>query len=326
MSAPHSTTERVCARPGCGVRFTPKTARRVFCSDSCRAQFSKRSVSKNPARAAAAKAPVTATAAAWEPPSGAPPPCHLAEACPACGGDLFTTGRGTLRVCMGTCHRRVTPSGVRAPYERGASAGRQVKSQRERDLEALSLARSKGVMLAQLAQLAADDRLHPESRPVVEWFAEQVRSAGTAARLDELAALLPEASIRRRHWWQGAPDAIEAGTYDDEDDQGDDEYEDYDDEQDDEPAELAAPPAIAAQQQRERATWADALAARGWRLADRDGSGTCQITGDGARCTQPIGGHPPVTDRFARSGWTCSAHYYALGSAVTSINRERGIT
>jgi hypothetical protein len=121
-----------------------------------------------------------------------------------------------VRACL-ACSTRITPPGVLAPYRRdGQAPARQVKSQRESDLEALDLAGRKGVMLAQLRAVADDDRLHPESLPKIEWFAEQVKGAKTDARLDELAGLLGEAGIRRRRWWQGQPAAITAG-YSDED-------------------------------------------------------------------------------------------------------------
>jgi len=75
-------------------------------------------------------------------------------------------------------------------------------------------------MLAQLAAMAADDRLHPESVPVVEWLTGEVRAAGTSTRLDELAELAadPAAGIRRRRWWQDQPAAIEADGWDHDDD------------------------------------------------------------------------------------------------------------
>ncbi len=155
---------------------------------------------------------------AWEPSSERRRLWQVNEACPECGGGgLHTRGRGTIRVCP-TCERRVIPPGVAAPYERGGQAVRQVKSQRERDLEAVALAQRKGIMLTQLGALAADKRLHPDGLPVVEWFADEVRAAKSDDRLTELAELLPESGIRRR---QGEPAAIEAPDYNDED-QGDD--------------------------------------------------------------------------------------------------------
>ena len=85
---------------------------------------------------------------------------------------------------------RVVPAGVAAPYDR-ADQIRQVRSQREIDLAEIGLARRKGVMLGQLGELAANPRLDQASVPVVEWFREQVHTARSDGRLDELAALLP---------------------------------------------------------------------------------------------------------------------------------------
>jgi hypothetical protein len=167
---------------------------------------------------AAPGAPGSAASAlwAWEPPSEPPRPVLVDESCPDCGSLLWAGGRGTRRVCA-ACGGSVVPHGVRAPYERGAAV-RRVRSQRERDLEALDVAGRKGVMLRQLRTLADDERLASGSAPKVEWFAEQVRAAQSGARLDELAALLPEAGIRRAHWWQGAAPALGAAYDGDEDD------------------------------------------------------------------------------------------------------------
>jgi hypothetical protein len=113
---------------------------------------------------------------------------------------------------------------VAAPYDRGGQAVRQVKSQRERDLEAIALAQRKGIMLSELGALAKDERLHPDSLPVVEWFAAEVQTARSDDRLTELAGLLPESGIRRRRWWQREPAAIEVADYDSEDESGEYEY------------------------------------------------------------------------------------------------------
>ena len=139
---------------------------------------------------------------------------------------------------------------------------RQVKSQRERDTEAIGLAQRKGVMLAQLAGLAADDRLDPVSVPIIEWFREQVKDARGGGRLDELNELLPESGIRRRRWWQGRPAAIEAG--EDEDDEDED---DEDGTEDEDPASRAAPAGI---------DYAAGLAVREW-VWKPHGPGLCQL-------------------------------------------------
>ena len=111
------------------------------------------------------------------------------------------------------------------PYARGEAASRrQVKSQAERDLEVLALEDRKGPMLDQLDALADDDELDTASRRKVGWFRDQVESAQSDARLDELAALFPRAGIRRRRWWHDEPVAEldSAGSGYDGDGQGDD--------------------------------------------------------------------------------------------------------
>jgi hypothetical protein len=209
-----------------------------------------------------------------------------------------------------------------APYERGAGAVRTAKSQRERDLEAIAVASRKGVMLAELGQLAADDRLHPQSRTVVEWFAEQVKAAGADGRLDELAALLPKAGIKYRRFWQGRP-ALPSG-YAEADEDEDDYPGDHDghDGQDDEAAALPAVPPVAAAAggQPRRMTWAMALTALGWRLYPVVDDGGCQVMGPRGRCGDPetphhIGGH-------TGPGWVCSPHHAALCTAISNYNER----
>lgn len=290
--------ERVCARDGCGQTFTPKTVRRVYCSDSCRALTSvtKRSVSESGTARPAGRRPAAGTAApavalTWEPPAEPRYPCMTTEPCPHCDQPL--KGTRTLRAC--TAHLRVTPRGVRAPYERDTGTGRQVKSQRERDLDAIRLAKRKGFMLAQLDRLGADDRLHPESRPVVEWFAEEVKTAAAGARLDELAALLPDADIRRAHWWQGTPAEIEPADYND-DGQAD---------------ELAADEPLALGPAPARATdYAGAMAVLGWRMTREPVDG-CQVGACGA----------PWAEHIATASWAgglaCRRHLAALDQVIT---------
>ena len=300
-----------------------------YCSDSCRALASsanrkrnetKRTVSDNrPAQVATVTAIRPPGPLTWEPPSEPRSAYRTAEPCPACGNPLMAEPRGIWRAC-GTCGGLVTPPGVTAPYASGSNAPqRQVKSQRERDLEALALAGRKGVMLAQLRALADDDRLHPESLPKVEWFAEQVRAAGTDARLDELAELLAVAGIRRRRWWQGQPAAIEAPVYDDEDQAGGLDYDDEDDEDDEYPARavLATPASIAAQQHRTQPqpmTWADAIAVSGWRLSPTIGG--CQIVEESRLCGAE-------TTNSITGGWLCGRHYYALCQVITNARHGR---
>ncbi len=212
---------------------------------------------------------------------------------------------------------------------------RRVRSQRERDLDAIELAKRKGIMISQLGQLAADDRLHPESRPVVEWFAQQVRDAAAGTRLDELAALLPGAGIRRAHWWQGSPAAIETEPYDGEDDgedQGDDAEDDadYPDDQGiNAPSRAESPkfspvtystpralpvsnlpgPAWTRPGPAEAMTWAEALALLGWRIVP-DAAG-CQVSEGAAAC----GGTGSIRN-IGAEGRACYQHYQGLASVI----------
>jgi hypothetical protein len=313
-------TVTVCC-PGCGLTWNvarrpdgtlPKTARCALRRGGCG-----RTV-KVPRRAAAVPGPAGITI--WDPPSEPRQPRPASKPCPDCGeARVYASERGTVRVCVG-CRRRVTPPGVLAPYERGAEVTRAAKSQRERDLEALELARRKGVMLVQLDELAADDRLDHASRPVIDWFRDEVKAASNGARLDELAALLPQAGIRRRRWWHGKPAALTTG-YDEDDEDDEDGYAVYDDEdQADEPARVIAIPAA----QQRRATWADGFAAYGWRLAPRDYSYICPVITSKGRCRHPVSVHPPVTDGIVSYGWPCEYHYAALSEACNTLNKRRG--
>lgn len=168
----------------------------------------------------------------------------------------------------------MVPAAVQAPYARGQDAAqRQVQTQAERDLAALALARRKGIMLAQLDAVADDDRLAEESRPVIEWFRDEVKAARSEARLEELAELYPQAGIRRRRRWQGAPAALESLP---DDGWEQDDEEDQDDEQTSSGADgrrlaiVAAPGATAG------VDFAAELAAREWVFRPH-GTGICQL-------------------------------------------------
>jgi hypothetical protein len=274
-----------------------------------------------------------ALAPAWDPPSPPRTNRRTAEDCPGCGTPgLIASPRGTLRICD-QCKTLAMPAAVAAPYERGAGSTREARSQRERDLEALQLASRKGAMRSQLDAIADDDRLTPDSRAVVEWFAEQVKAATTQARLDDLVTLYAEQKIRRRGWLSGRPAALTSG---DEDDYDDEDYDDYDGEDDqaddDHPGPgtaviLATPASIAGQQHRaqpKRATWAEALAACGWRIQPVAEWSGCQVTnGAGRMCGDQQ--TPHSTGAGAGGGWTCSAHHGALLAALAVINQERGL-
>jgi len=238
-----------------------------------------------------------AAAAPWEPPSEPRGFARTGGTCPDCHAPVMTEPRGTTLWCSG-CKSAVTPPAVLAPYQRGAQVTRAAKSQRERDLEALALARRKGAMGAQLAALADDERLTPDSAAVVAWFAEQVKAAASGARLDELVELFADAGIRRRRFWQGKPAALTAG---------------YDEDQADEPAPprpaLAAVPAVPHQM-----TWAEAIAASGLRVAPHLSG--CQLTEHGLQCS----GWP---GRHIGSAWICGPHYEALAAVINDYNRQQ---
>lgn len=271
----------------------------------------------------------TGPAQGWDPPGGPRAAYRSTDQCPRCSALLLATPRGTVRACSGpACPGLAAPPGVLAPYRRGQDVTRTVTSQRERDLAAIELARRKGLMLAQLAALAGDPRLDPASVPVIDWFREQVKDASGGTRLGELAALLPEADIRRRKWWQGRPAAIQAPAprYAGEDDDDGQDYEDQDDEDDEDqdedevpPAALATPASIAAQQHRAQPqpmTWARAITACGWRLSPVTGG--CQIIEHAGLCGAALGGS--IT-----GGWVCAGHYAGLCAVITEHNRRAGL-
>jgi hypothetical protein len=96
------------------------------------------------------------------------------------------------------------------------------------DLEAIGLVRRKGAMLAQLGEVAGDDRQPADSRPIAEWFIDEVRAAKSHGRLEELTALLPHTGIRRKRWWHPRPAAIESDDYVEDDEDQDDPDDDAD--------------------------------------------------------------------------------------------------
>jgi hypothetical protein len=270
--------------------------------------------------------------AGWDPPSEPRAAYRTAGQCPKCGTPgLIASPRGTVRGCL-TCKGRVIPAGVAAPYERGTGSTREARSQRERDLEALELARRKGIMRGQLDAIADDGRLTPESLAAVEWFAEQVKAATTGQRLDELADLYAVQKIRRRGWLQGRPPAITAGYAEDDDDgQGDDDQDD-DDWPDPDAARtavaLATPATIAGQQHRAQpqpTSWVEAIAALGWRLAFVQSWDGCQIIADGIRCTSQEAGHHVGSSSPTAGGWACEQHFQQIVAVLYDTNRARGI-
>ena len=312
--------ERTCARDGCDQTFTPKTARRVYCSDSCRALVSKRSVSKSGA-ASSARTRVAAVAAiepalTWEPPSEPRMTYQTAEPCPACGTLLTAEPRGTWRGCL-TCKRAVAPPGVSAPYASGANAPqRQVRSQRERDQEARALEARRQRLADELAAIAEDKRLTSESRGALKWYRAEVDQAKTMSRLDDLVEQFGGERLTRTGWLaRPAVAEIEAADYDDGETDGDWEEADW---SEDTPQAIAP----AARVVSGRAwtlpgpagamTWAGALARLGWRIVPSVTG--CQISEGAAPCGQ-------WATRNADGAPMCHDHYQSLAAVITRSPR-----
>ena len=283
----------------------PKTARCAQYRGGCGR------VVKVPQQAASAPPSVPATAAmavGWDPPSDPREPRRVAEQCPQCrAGEVWASPRGTIRACdsCGT----VPPRGVAAPYERGSGSTREARSQRERDDDAKKTVVLAGEFLRRVDALAADPRIHPASGDLLGWYSEEIadaRKARNGQRLAELAAEF-DADTAAGHFRQGQPAAITTG---EDDDDADDFAEDDDFADDDGPGTevvLATPDSIAAQRQRaqpQEMTWAEALAALGWRIMPLPEWDGCQIaTLNGARCA-PAGHHVPrrAAERAGRLG------------------------
>jgi hypothetical protein len=316
---PMVTVQRACEY--CGEPFTPSRSDARYCSSSHRAMASKRNRNPQPATAVVAdrRRPAVSvsraeTALTWEPVTAPRRAYVTAEPCPDCGTMLLAEPQGTWRACP-QCKHPVIPAAVLAPYTGGQQGSeRRVVSQRERDLAAIALERRRGLMLAQLAALAADSRLHPESASVVDWLASEVRAAKSETRLDELAGLAadPAAGIRRRHWWHRGLPAIETAYVDDDDDLDDD----YDDDGEPPAALPAVAPAVVRAAPQDM-TAAAALDILGFRLSAV--AGGCQIIDQDELCG--------AETRFmvaSRTGhaWICTAHNEAICRLITRRERE----
>ena len=204
-----------CRRCGEPISTRARAGNTIRCPSCGHAQRLQLPGQISPLGAAGTLSATAAPVPVWDAPSGPQRASITAEPCERCQEPLYATPRGTWRGC-GTCASPTTPPAVRTPYARGEAASqRQVKSQAERDLEVLALEDRKGPMLDQLDALACDDKLDTASVRKVGWFREQVESARSDARLDELAGLYPRAGIRRRRWWNGEPVAeLDSGGYD----------------------------------------------------------------------------------------------------------------
>lgn len=271
--------------------------------------------------------PAAAPAAGWNPPSAPRPERDAAEPCGKCGSAVKTDRRGITRWCP-ACNMLITPPGVLAPYERGSDVTRAARSQRERDDDAKKTVLIAGEFLRRVRGMLDDPKIHSASADLLGWYDEEITEARRsrdgrrlAELADEFTADREAGAFRRLHWWQGQPAALEA-TH-----EGDD-YEDDDDGQDDEPAAvtLATPASTAAQPQPaqpRKMTWAEALAACGWRIASA--TGTCQVIDEHGRHCEAGTGSPPITDQIGRHAWLCQWHYGTLGAAIIETNRSRGV-
>jgi hypothetical protein len=247
-------------------------------------------------RPAAAVAAVPAATLIWEPPSARYYPRMTTEPCPHCGEPL--KGTRTLRACV--VHLRVTPRGVRAPYERETGPGRQVKSLRERDAEGRVLEARRERLASELETALADKRLTPEARGTLKWYRAEVDKAQTIARLDDLveqarAERLPRSGALTRP----AAAELEPPGYDDED-QDDGDWEDDEDE-----PEVLAPASAVIDLRAE-------LAARGCWVRDDAPAGRCSIITNIGPCTL-------VGARLIGGVLICDGHWRAL----TGSSRRR---
>lgn len=320
-----ATLERACEY--CGELFTPARSDARYHRAACRAAASRAGsqpkrtrtdtrTDRRTDRAPAVSASRTEAALTWEPVTAPRRAYVTAEPCPECGTMLLAEPQGTWRACP-QCKHAVVPAAVLAPYAGGQEGSeRRVVSQRERDLAAIALERRRGLMLAQLAALADDSRLHPESAGVVDWLASEVRTAKSETRLDELAELAadPAAGIRRRRWWHSELPAIETTYADDDQDYDDDDDDDQD--YDDEPAPVrASVPVVSSPRE---LTAASAAGMLGFRLSPVVGG--CQIIDQDELCGAET--RFMIATRTGGPAWICIAHNEAIGRLITRHDRE----
>ena len=315
------TAVRTCAGPGCTAQL-PDTGRgrpAVFCSGTCRARAHRQRNTGKPRPAGVVPLPQAAGPAGWDPPSQRRGPYETAEPCPDCAGPLTAGPRGTRRMCR-ACQRRVTPPGVSAPYERSeGQPARQVRSQRERDAERRDVAERKAVLAGELRKLLDTGGLDDGSAGRAESYLDDVRAAGTMARLDELVEEFQGERLRKRGWFGGrVPAEIGAGDHDEDQDDGDDDGgKDQDQAGDDRgwPRAIpAAPPPV---------DYAAELAIRNYQVNRDAPPGQCQIT-ELRPPACPGGGPAPcgAAGRHAFAGArVCQVHHAALSAPMAGGQR-----
>jgi len=259
----------------------------------------------------------------WEPPSARRAGYYTAERCPECGEALYAGRRGTWRVCT-ACKMIAVPAAVSAPYARGdGAAQRKVVSTQEKDAESRELAVRRGDFKREIERQLAGDQLTPQSRDILEWYADEVGKAPTAARLDDLIEQARGERLRSRHFWQGEPAAIEApaaADLEDQDDEDDGETYVYDAAGQLVPARWSADGRLVAAGQPPgpgaatgpAVEWASELAAREW-VFQPHGAGLCQLVH-----LKPHGWDVPPEECIGRGthpipgGAVCDSCYQAL--------------
>jgi hypothetical protein len=212
---------------------------------------------------------------------------------------------------------------------------RAATSQRERDDDARRTVLAADKFLRGVRALIADPKMHPDSVAVLRWYEDEITEASrkrdgrrVAELADEFADGAVAGEFRRLYWWQGTPAAlaaaVEPGGDEDYDDDAD-EWAGDDEGQDDGPAAVAVPARIVAAPH--PMTWAEGIAARGWRLGAAvtiENGQMCQVIDEhGQRC-RLLGQHLIPVDALGRHAGLCPGHHDPLGGLIIETNRARG--
>lgn len=248
----------------------------------------------------------------WPAPIELDAPQDAGADCPDCGDPLTWEPGGTLLYC-GTCDEPAFPAEL-VPDPGGRDDERRVTTQAERDDQALELAETRAVVLDRVRQVLDDERLTPQSRGRLEWYAAELGTARTMTRVVELAERLASERIRRRGWFRA--DALNPMDIDPDDDQDEDECAGDDDDYGEDHGEIstspvlaiaAGPPPPAAMQTRQ------AFGARNYRVDDDAPPNHCQVMARTHYSGDPD--HYPcgAAGRCVYAGVrVCESHYQAL--------------